>query len=235
MFLRSWHRWYAQERHLGNYTRIFVGVCCYILNPRPAGPSPDPTLCWGGGGPYRPPHLSRKPTDVGEKFKRQWKGLDEIFQIKFKNLTSRSPVTSQVRSNTKCLTFPFNAFPRQNAGNKRISSRWIDMIRVCDISEHRLYSEVTFSEVKVIWGHEVKLSISVIWRRNTCLWVGFSSRTRKMTLEHRLLHRNRNKMKIWKCMVLRPNALKSSHFSHSKCYKNRIYEGNYLKLGTYIL
>ena len=36
-------------------------------------------------------------------------------------------------------------------------------------------------------------------------------------------------------MVLRPNALKSSHFSHSKCYKNRIYEGNYLKLGTYIL
>ena len=91
------------------------------VNPRPAGPSPDPTLCWGG--PYRPPHLSRKPTDVGEKFKRQWKGLDEIFQIKFKNLTSRSPVTSQVRSNTKCLTFPFNAFPRQNAGNKRISSR----------------------------------------------------------------------------------------------------------------
>ena len=93
------------------------------VNPRPAGPSPDPTLCWGGGGAYRPPHLSRKPTDVGEKFKRQWKGLDEIFQIKFENLTSRSPVTSQVRSNTKCLTFPFNAFPRQNAGNKRISSR----------------------------------------------------------------------------------------------------------------
>ena len=41
-----------------------------------------------------------------------------------------------------------------------------------------------------------------------------------MTLEHRLLHRNRNKMKRWKCMVPRPNALKSSHFSHSKCYKN---------------
>ena len=91
----------------------------------------------GGGRIGPPPHLSRKPTDIGEKFKRQWKGLDEIFQINFKNLTSRSPVTSQVRSNTKCLTFPFNAFPRQNAGNKRISSRWIDMIRVCDISKHR--------------------------------------------------------------------------------------------------
>ena len=43
-------------------------------------------------------------------------------------------------------------------------------------------------------------------------------------------------MKIWKGMVLyRLNALKSSHFSHSKCYKNHVYEGNYLKLGTYIL
>ena len=30
-------------------------------------------------------------------------------------------VTSQVRSITKCLTFPFNVFLPQNAGNKRIS------------------------------------------------------------------------------------------------------------------
>ena len=74
------------------------------VNPRPAGPSPAPTLCWGGRS-APPPHLSRKPTDVGGKFKRQWKGLDEIFQMKFKNLTSGSPVTSQVRSNTKCLAF----------------------------------------------------------------------------------------------------------------------------------
>ena len=81
------------------------------------------TLPAAGGGGVAAPHLSRKPTDVGEKLKRQWTGLDEIFQIQFKNLTSRSSVTSQVRSNTKCLTFPFNAFPRQNAGNKRISSR----------------------------------------------------------------------------------------------------------------
>ena len=41
---------------------------------------------------------------------------------------------------------------------------------------------MTFSEVKAIWGHEVKLPISVIWRRNTCLWVGVSCITRKMTL-----------------------------------------------------
>ena len=41
-------------------------------------------------------------------------------------------------------------------------------------------------------------------------------------------------MKIWKCIVVRPNALKSSNFSHSKCYKNHVYKGNYLKLGTYV-
>ena len=91
----------------------------------------------GGGGGRSGPHLSRKPTDVAEKFKHQWRGLDESFQIKLKNLTSGSHVTSQVRSNIKCLTFPFNAFPPQNDGNKRISSLWIDMIRACDISNHR--------------------------------------------------------------------------------------------------
>ena len=37
------------------------------------------------------------------------------------------------------------------------------MIRVCDISKHRPKPEVTYYEVKVIWGHEVKLPISVIW------------------------------------------------------------------------
>ena len=131
--------------------------------------------------------------------------------------------------------FPFIAFPPQNSENKRISSLWIDIIWVCDISKHRPKPEVTFSEVKVIWGHEVKLPILVIWRCSTCLYVGFSSRTRKMTLEHRLLHINRNKMNIWNCIVLRLNALKSSHFSHSKCYKNNVFEGNDFKLGTHIL
>ena len=62
----------------------------------------------------------------------------------------------------------------------------------------------------------------VIWRRSTCLWVGFSSRTRKMTLEHRLLHRTRNKMNIWNCIVLRPNALNSSLFTFKMLYKQRL-------------
>ena len=33
---------------------------------------------------------------------------------------------------------------------------------------------------------------------------------------------------------LRPNVLKSSHFSHSKCYTKNVYEWNFLKLSTYI-
>ena len=144
-------------------------------------------------------------------------------------MTSESSMTSQVRSNKKCLTFPFNVFPPRNDDNKRISNLWIDMIRVCDISKHRPYSEVTFSEVKIIWGHEVKLTISVIWRRSTCLWVGFSSRAQKMTLEHRLSHKTWNKMSIWNYMLLRPNALKSSHFSHSKCYKTPFLGGHLLE------
>ena len=53
----------------------------------------------------------------------------------------------------------------------------------------------------------------------------FSSRTRKMTLKHRSLHRNRNKMKIWKCMVLRPNALKSSHFHIQSAIKTTFLKG----------
>ena len=34
-------------------------------------------------------------------------------------------------------------------------------------------------------------------------------------------------------MALRPNAPKSSHFSHSKWNNNNVYEWNYLKLSTY--
>ena len=116
-------------------------------------------------------------------------------------------------------------FPPQNSVNKRISSLWIDMIRVCDISKHRPKPEVTFSEGNVIWGYEVKLLISVIWRRSTCLWVGCSSRTRKMTLENRLLHRNRNKMNWWNCILLRPNALKSSHFHIQNAIKTLFMKG----------
>ena len=179
--------------------------------------------------------LRTEPIDVAEKFNRQWRALDEVFQLNLKNLTPGSPVTSQVRSNTKCLTFPCNAYLPQNAENKRISSIWIDMIRVCDKSKHRPYPEVTFSEVKAIWGHEAKLAILVTWCRNTCLWVGFSSRTQRMTLDHRLWHRNRNKINTWNCMVLHPNDLKCSHFSNSKCHKNNVSEGNYLKLATHIL
>ena len=34
-------------------------------------------------------------------------------------------------------------------------------------------------------------------------------------------------------MRLRPIAMKSIYFSHSKCYKNNVSEGNYLKLAVH--
>ena len=92
--------------HTGvNNTRLASQIILFLTRALLGLVRPLPFAGGGGGGAVAAPHLSRKPTDVGEKFKRQWKGLDEIFPIKFKNLTSRLPVTSQVRSNTKCLTF----------------------------------------------------------------------------------------------------------------------------------
>ena len=77
-----------------------------------------------GAGPNRPPHQltsSRKATS--NRVKRP----------------ERTPPPPPSGSDTKCLTFPFDAFPPQNAENKRISSLCIDMIRrVCNISKHRL-------------------------------------------------------------------------------------------------
>ena len=82
------------------------------------------------------------------------------------------------------------------------------------------------------------MPISVIWRRSKCLWVGFCLERKKVILEHRLLHRNRNKngeVELHGMMYVHcSNALKSSHFSHYKCYKNNVSEGNHLNFGTYI-
>ena len=60
--------------------------------------------------------------DVAEKIQTAMERPRRDLSDKIKKMTSGSPVTSHVRSNTKCLTFPFNAFPPQNPGNKRISS-----------------------------------------------------------------------------------------------------------------
>ena len=95
----------------------------------------------------------------GEKINRQWRALDKIFQMKLKNLTLGSPVTSQVRSNTKCVRFRFNAFPPQNAENKHISRLWIDMIRVWHLSSvlSPRWPFLRSSEVtRVIWNSSRK-------------------------------------------------------------------------------
>ena len=80
-----------------------------VFGPRPAGLSPTPALCWGRSL-VAPPTIS-VTNRRGGKLNVKWRALDEIFQMKLKNLTPGS----QVRSNIKCLTFPFNAFPPQNA------------------------------------------------------------------------------------------------------------------------
>ena len=46
-----------------------------------------------------------------------------------------------------------------------------------------------------------------------------------MTLEHPLLHRNRNKMNIWNYIALRPNALKVAIFYIQKPIKNMFMKG----------
>ena len=98
---------------------------------------PLPSAGGGGGGAQRPlPTISvtnRRGGTIQPALESPGRDIsDEVDKF-----DRGSPVTSQVRSSTKCLTFPFNAFPPQNTENKLISSLWIDMIRVYDNSKHR--------------------------------------------------------------------------------------------------
>ena len=42
-------------------------------------------------------------------------------------------------------------------------------------------------------------------------------------------------MNIWNCIVVRANAIKSSHFSPLKFSKNDVFEDNYFKFAIYIV
>ena len=74
---------------------------CFYSYPAPCWTlsGPCPLLEGGGVAPPPPSHPSRKPIDVAEKIKRQWRGMDEIFQMKLKNLTPgvTCDVTGQVK------------------------------------------------------------------------------------------------------------------------------------------
>ena len=77
---------------------------------------------WGGGGLFKTPLLTPKLLVRFSKFKDRVIALANLSTEKQILMTSGSPMTLQVRTNTKCLTFPCNAFPLQNADNKLISS-----------------------------------------------------------------------------------------------------------------
>ena len=76
----------------------------------------------GGGGRSGPPSIS-ETNRRREKIQTAMEspGRDPSDKVKKFDLEVTCDVTGQVKH--KCLTFPFNAFPRQNAGNKRISSQ----------------------------------------------------------------------------------------------------------------
>ena len=50
----------AEQLYATDGARIEICEVKELLNPRPAGPSPDPTRCWEGGGGERsgPPSIS---------------------------------------------------------------------------------------------------------------------------------------------------------------------------------
>ena len=123
------------------------------VNPRPAGPSPTPALCWGGGGRSGPGGGGRSGPPSISVTKRLGGKIQPAMERPGRDLSDKVlkfylGVTCDVTGHV-----PFIAFPPQNSENKRISSLWIDMIWVCDISKHRPKPKVTFSEVKVSWGH----------------------------------------------------------------------------------
>ena len=71
-------------------------------------------------------------------------------------LTSGSPMTSQVRSNSKCLTIWSIWFGRALEPYQMEISQYNDMDRVWDDSNYHPKLSVSIFKVKVIQGHEVK-------------------------------------------------------------------------------
>ena len=84
---------------------------------------------------------------------------------------------------------------------------------------------MTFSEVKVIRDHEVKLPILVIcWRRNTCLWVSFSSKHKNdRRISHVAWEWKQNE--YVKLHGRTSKYHEKIHFAPLKCSKNDVFEG----------
>ena len=111
---------------------------------------------------------------------------------------------------------PADDIVARNGDLRRKQWLQLGMIWVFYTSKHHPKPMVTLGYVKVIRGHGIKLVILIIWHRNTHSLVSFSSRTRKITLEHPLLHLNRNISRKRKSFRMHRNVMKSGHFGPYK-------------------
>ena len=76
-------------------------------------------------------------------------------------LTSGSPITSQVRSNSKCLRIWSIWFCRALEPYQKEMSEYNDMDRVWDTSRYHSKLSMSIFKVHVIQGHEVKEKVKL--------------------------------------------------------------------------
>ena len=163
------------------------------------------SLLWGGGGIFCPYDLRNYWTCLKNSngIWQPWKTVGK--KIVYYRVTD--DVTGQVKDKMFGIftEVPADDFVARNGDLRRKQWLQIGMIWVSYTSKHHPKPMVTLGYVKVIRGHGFKFMILVIWHHNTYSLVSFSSRTRKMTLEHPLLHLN-NKSQYFENMETLQNA-----------------------------
>ena len=96
-----------------------------------------------GSGWHLPPYSLRMMKDALPPWKDALESPGKIVLGKQILLTSGSPVTSQVRSKSKCLTFRLGDIGEQNFYVKLKQSQRIGMDSVSDICKHHFLCFVT--------------------------------------------------------------------------------------------
>ena len=142
-------------------------------------------------------------------------------------LTSGSLMTSQVRSNSKCLTILRVWLCRALEPYGMEISQYNDMDRVWDTSKYHPKLSVSIFKVKVIQSHEVKeRSNWKFWfgQHYTCFWVSFSWRTRKMTLKDFLSRPNVKNFENRENAEIAGNSVNNGRFRPSKHQNSVIFK-----------
>ena len=115
-----------RETAAGSLTRALLGLVRTL-----------PSAGGGGGGRIGPPIYLGNLQTWGKNSNGNGKAWTRSFRWSLKIWPWGHLWRHRSGQTQNVWHFPFIAFPPQNSENKRISSRWIDMFRVCDISEHR--------------------------------------------------------------------------------------------------